>query len=58
MFKKRMGPTDEFEFLRRRAAELLDQGRDTDAMRLIQVIDLEQVRRILAEASAPEKIAH
>ncbi|NLV58216.1 MAG: hypothetical protein GXY67_05555 [Clostridiales bacterium] len=45
MFTKRTTETtDEFHFLRERAAELLDEGKVEQAMEMLQVIDKEQLR--------------
>lgn len=54
MLKKTVVKTDEFEFLRRRAAQLLDEGYEKQAFRLLNIIDKEQLR-LLSLRQRPEE---
>lgn len=57
MLKKTVVETDEFEFLRRRAAQLLDEGYEKQAFRLLNIIDKEQLRLFSLSRSPEEKAA-
>lgn len=57
MLRKTVVETDEFEFLRRRAAQLLDDGYEKQAFRLLNIIDKEQLRLLSLRQSPEEKAA-
>ncbi len=48
MVKRKLAAEDDLEFLRRRAAELWEEGLEEEARKLVDIIDEEQIRHIVA----------